>query len=320
MLVIELPGFGSPRVGGVLYLLGAIPIGIVSAVRADSLLAIQLVSPSLVAAVTSAVTRTPWLASSTSSGELSELPDSIGRWPVALRRRALRTASKLLGQTEVAAEELRRALPGVDVAVLPNPVELVEPVPGLDGRPRVVFSGRLSVEKDLGRLLDAWVEVLAEVPDAVLTIAGEGGGFRSVEAEVTDRIAASEPLAASVALPGWVDDVASIVRESDVWVLPSWSEGMSNALLEACALGRVVVASDIAANRAVLGDEYPLLHEARNTGSLRDALLVALRDDSTRERARAATVDAANRHGVDVIVDRLSDLLRDARRPRRQHP
>jgi glycosyltransferase involved in cell wall biosynthesis len=255
---------------------------------------------------------------STTSGELSELSDAIGRRPVRARLRALASASWLLAQTPFAASELRDVIPDATVGVLPNPVVAIDPVPPLLGTPSVAFTGRLSVEKDLVRLLEAWREVLLVVPGATLVIAGSGGGYRSVEAEVSAAVADCPVLAASVSLPGWVD-TAAVLGGADVWVLPSWSEGMSNALLEACAAGRVVVASDIEANVAVLGDDYPLYHRVRDTASLRDVLLSALNDDIVRSRARSLALAAAHRQDVDVVVDRLWELLRDARRPRRKH-
>ncbi len=86
------------------------------------------------------------------------------------------------------------------------------------------------------------------------------------------RVSDDPVLPHSVTFTGWVADVAPLLAGSDVYVLPSLAEDMSNSLLEACAWGRVVVASDIASNRAVLGNDEPLLFIAGDTLSLVEAL------------------------------------------------
>jgi glycosyltransferase involved in cell wall biosynthesis len=120
----------------------------------------------------------------------------------------------------------------------------------------------------------------------------------------------------SVSFTGWVDDVAPFLREADVYAFPSRTEGMSNALLEACALRRVVVASDIPANRAVLGEGYPLLFRAGSGVDLGSALERALDDGRARSDAVAHIDRRLPLFSVNSVLDRLEALLRAADRPR----
>jgi glycosyltransferase involved in cell wall biosynthesis len=281
---VEVPGFGIRPLGAILYLVLALPLGIVWGRSSRGFIAVQLTVPALVAGLAAWVVRRPYVAFTSTTGELSEVRavrGSRGRW---LKVRLLSRAAALVAQTEAGAAELLELVPPDRTAVVPTPIRPVAARP-LDGAPHVAYVGRLSQEKDLLRLLDAWCEVLVTIPTARLTLVGEGGAHRSVEAEIRGRLAADPALSASVTLTGWVLDPWEHVAACDVFVLPSLTEGMSNALLEACALGRVVVVSDIPGNRAVVGSDHPLLFEAGDVEAMAATLERALTDDATRGEA-----------------------------------
>jgi glycosyltransferase involved in cell wall biosynthesis len=222
----------------------------------------------------------------------------------------------VVAQTTYAAAELQLLVPPDRIAVVPNPVSSVAPTP-LNGKPHAVYTGRLSREKDLGRLLVAWRMVAANVPGAKLTLVGAGAASTSTERELKASASADPVLRSTVTFTGWVEDVGAYLRSADVYVLPSLEEGMSNALLEACAWGRVVVASDIPANRAVLGDDFPLLFRAGDTDELVTALTRALLDDSLRTEALRRVEARTRASSENVIAKRIESLIYEAvRTPR----
>jgi glycosyltransferase involved in cell wall biosynthesis len=308
---LEVPGFSSVFLGGILFLLVAVPVGIFWGFRAKGFIAVQLGSQSTAAAICGAVTRRPFLAFGSSTGPLSELRLILARRTGRLRRLLLRRAACLVAQTEAGAAEFRSLLPGARTAVVPTPVKPIATCP-LSGEPNVLFVGRFSEEKDLLRLLDAWQGVTRGYPSARLTLAGTGGAFRSVEGELRRRVRGT--LEHSVRFTGWVDDVAPLLSSHDIFVFPSLSEGMSNALLEAAAAKRVIVASDIAANRAVLGDRYPLLFAAGDTAALEGSLMAALRDEKVRQEAIAQVGMRLPEFWADRVVSRVEDMVADAYR------
>jgi glycosyltransferase involved in cell wall biosynthesis len=155
----------------------------------------------------------------------------------------------------------------------------------------------------------------ADRPHARLTLIGTGGQYRSVEAQLRRHVEERPVLRSSVEFTGWLPDPKGEIAKSDVFVLPSLSEGMSNSLLEACALGRVAVASDIPPNRAILGDDYPLLFSAGDCAALQSALRVALDDETVRAQARAAVSRRIHLFSPDRVAEALERLL-DANRAR----
>jgi glycosyltransferase involved in cell wall biosynthesis len=308
--VIEIPGFGH-RLGAVAFLALAIPLGLARGRRAVYV-SLELASQGIAASICATLARRRYVGFNFSSGRNGEI-EHFRRsrlWP--LRRALLRRATFLVGQTPAAASELR-AVAGEDrLAVVPTPVEEVASPP-LSGEPRALFTGRLTGQKGLDGLLAAWERVLDRLPAARLTIAGSAEGWGSlwppVEEELKSRVAASPALRTSVEFTGWVADVAALLGSHDVYVLPSRSEGMSNALLEAGAWGRVIAASDLAANRAVLGEDYPLLFPVDDAVAMADRLVAALGDEDARrdavERVRAR-MPAFYAGGV---LDRIEELL-----------
>lgn len=165
-----------------------------------------------------------------------------------------RRADAVVAISPAVADELRNA--GYDPAkihMLPNGVPIPE-IPWqrrADWRlsPRAAFVGRLAREKGLDTLIDAWPLVRESFPDARLTLVGEGPERLALEARV-----ARLGLTGAVELPGAADDPATILRASDLFILPSREEGMSIALLEAMALGVPLVATSIAGNRRLIQD------------------------------------------------------------------
>lgn len=310
VVFVEFPGFGRPKLGALLYAACATPLGIFWGFRARACLSIQLMSTSLVAAACSRVTRTQLTAMSTTSGELGEVKYLLGTRSFAFRRWLLGWVSNLVAQTPEVARELGSLIDPRRVVVIPNPMPQIDAWPELSGKPRVMYAGRLSKEKNLERLLDAWAAIAPGREGALLTLVGSGGSYRSVESELRARVAETPLLKATVAMPGWVPDVSPYYQQHDVFVLPSLEEGMSNALLEACAWRRVIVASDIPANRAVLGADYPLLFDPSSSESLAETLATALaEDDVTQKAASDRVAKVSDRHSPARVYDELEELL-----------
>jgi glycosyltransferase involved in cell wall biosynthesis len=76
--------------------------------------------------------------------------------------------------------------------------------------------------------------------------------------------------------------VPGFLRKLDVAVLPSHSEGMSNAVLEYMAAGKAIVATDVGANAKLLGDgQYGRLVPGGDASALADAMAELVADPET---------------------------------------
>ncbi len=102
--------------------------------------------------------------------------------------------------------------------------------------------GRFSPPKNHGRLLSIFSELLRRTPEAYLVLVGGG----TLDAELPIRARASElGLADRVVFAGVRDDVPRLLLGADLMIFPSTWEGLPGAVLEACAAGLPVLASDL---------------------------------------------------------------------------
>lgn len=238
----------------------------------------------------------------------------IGRVREFLRDRTYPLADGVVVQTQGVWEWMRRSV-GVDAAVLPNPIDLARfaALPpagsGQGRRKRLLAIGRMSAEKGLHTLVDAFASVAGRHREWDLRICGDG----PMRAEVERRIAASG-VAERIQADGVVSDVVPELAAADLYVLPSVFEGYPNALVEALAAGRCCVASECGGPaREILRDgTYGLLAGTGTAGALAAALDTAMSDDALRAgfaaRAREAVADC----DVAVVSARWIALFHSA--------
>ncbi|MCL6521604.1 MAG: N-acetyl-alpha-D-glucosaminyl L-malate synthase BshA [Firmicutes bacterium] len=158
--------------------------------------------------------------------------------------------------------------------------------------------------------VDAVVRIFARVAAAVparLLMAGDGPELGAAEAEV-DALGVGE----RVHFLGRRDDVADILGEADVLLLPSATESFGLVALEAMAAEAVVVASDRGGLPEVVSDgETGFLFPPEAEEAMAEAV-VALARDPERRRAmgRAARRRALRHFGVRAVVGAYEQLYR----------
>jgi glycosyltransferase involved in cell wall biosynthesis len=204
----------------------------------------------------------PWLgsrptlvqpASAGYYGEAQEMARTKGfAW---LRRLALRNTAFAAISGAIEREWLELGVPprrmirtasGVDTDHFSPgepPAELERELPY---RPRAIFTGRLHPQKNLERLLEAWTKL--ETP-ATLLLLGEG-----LDRPRLEQLASGLGLGERVRFVGAVGDPAPWLKASDLFLLPSVAEGMSNSLLEAMATGLPCLVSAIGGNLDLISD------------------------------------------------------------------
>ncbi|HWP35157.1 MAG TPA: glycosyltransferase [Thermodesulfobacteriota bacterium] len=182
------------------------------------------------------------------------------------------------------------------------------------GTPVVGTVGTLLPVKGHADLLEAVARLAPAVPDLTALICG-----RPLVLEPLAARAAALGIADRVRFLGYRDDVPALLAVMDVFVLPSLSEGLSLALLEAMAAGLPVVATAVGGNPEVVRDgESGFLVPPRDPGALAERIGRLLRD---RALARRLGLAAARRvrqeFSLDAMVQRYEALYARhlARRP-----
>jgi glycosyltransferase involved in cell wall biosynthesis len=177
---------------------------------------------------------------------------------------------------------------------------------GLADRPTVVFTGRLVRQKGLFELIDALGSPGLRRRDVQLVVVGDGKDRAAIEQHASDRSVSD-----AVVFTGQVTDVEPYLRAADLFVLPSYFEGMSRSILESLALGLPSLASDIEANRQLAPESILRCVPVRDGAALAEAIEALLADGATRDRdaveARRAFV--AGRFGITSIATRYLELF-----------
>jgi glycosyltransferase involved in cell wall biosynthesis len=168
------------------------------------------------------------------------------------------------------------------------------------GVPVIVNVGALVGHKGQKHLIDAMPLVLREVPDAHLVIFGEGELRAPLEKQIKQL-----SLGKRVLLPGFREDVMSLMKSADLFVMASVTEGLGSAVLDAMAMGHAVVGTKAGGiPEAVIPDETGLLVEPGDHKSLAAAIARLLKDAELRKQFGEAGRSRVTEHfGVDRLVE-----------------
>ncbi len=168
---------------------------------------------------------------------------------------------------------------------------------------------RLEPEKGHLTLLAAWPHVLRRVPDAYLLVVGEG----SMQGELEAR-ARQLRVADRVVFTGRRDDVPAVTAALDVAVLPSHREAQGLTILEAMALSRPVVASNVGGIPEMVEDGVTgLLVPANEPEALAAAIVRLLTDHAFADLiARAGHDRVHEEFCLERMVDEISRIYDEA--------
>jgi glycosyltransferase involved in cell wall biosynthesis len=213
-------------------------------------------------------------------------------YPERLKRRvAYRLVSRMSTMVAVSHDLKRFIVQQLGIApdrirVIHNGVEPHVPIPldeveryraelGLQRGERVVGTvASLYPVKGHTYLLEAVGAVLEACPRTTFLLIGQGELHRSLEAEARSR-----GYGERVRFLGFRPDVSALLDLMDVFALPSLSEGLSIAVLEAMAAGKPVVATDVGGNGELVVDgETGFLVPARDADALAGAVIRLLKD------------------------------------------
>lgn len=177
----------------------------------------------------------------------------------------------------IPSSKLQTICNGVDVAKFNADLSILDARHqcGFAGSEFIVGSvGRLDPIKNHAGLIRAYSQLAQSFPHARLLIVGSGPCGEELQ-----HLVKALGLSDRVTLMGTRDDIPRLLRCMDVFALPSFSEGISNTVLEAMAAGLPVIATDVGGNgELVRNKETGMLIPNRNDQALKDAILLYLKN------------------------------------------
>ena len=242
--VYRLPVSKTKALASLIFTLTAIPV--LKKLQPNIIHAHGLLSPTTTAVMAKRLLGIPVVSKSLRGGILGDLErlknNSFGHRRLKMLQKHVDMFITI--STEIKDELVKNGIPPERCIFIPNGVKLdrfqsvsksdkslLRERLGLPSGPLVIFTGRLEMEKRVDQLIQVWLEVQKRYTDAHLLILGTGS-----QTEKLKQMAGE-----GILFGGLVDDTAPYLQTADLFVLPSISEGLSNALLEALATGLPVV-------------------------------------------------------------------------------
>jgi len=203
---------------------------------------------------------------------------------LTFRKKILNEADKVVAVSDEAGEFIRRLSKNKNPVVIHNGIEL-ETIPrqkktGLNKN--LIFVGRTIYGKGIQDLLVAFSKIKQR--GLRLTIVGDGPYKARLNKlahslHIQDRIIFAGEKAR--------EDVLRLLSESDIFINPSYSEGLSISILEAGAVGLPVIATDVGGTKElIIPHQTGLLIPPKNPAALREAIEYVLENpDQTQKLA-----------------------------------
>lgn len=234
------------------------------------------------------------------AGDIAAFRAGLGRPSLRLFRAAFGAADSVVAVSEASAAALRQAYGLSEVGVVPNAAPTVAPFarpPAGPGEAEVAYLGGFANPAKGGDvMLEALEQALCSAPGLRVTLAGPG--------ELPPGGAALVAAHPGVSWAGWLEPEAKdgLMRRAAIFAMPSRSEGLPMALLEAMAYGMATVATRVGGIPEVLEDGAEgLIVESEEPQALAAALARLLEDPELRDRLAAAARTRVERlDGVEV--------------------
>jgi glycosyltransferase involved in cell wall biosynthesis len=237
----------------------------------------------------------------------------------AFQNRDLNRASCIHVNSRAEAAGIRTYGLKQPIAIIPNGVDatFLGALPGRErferafpraaGKRIALFMGRLHKKKGLELLLRAWPRLASEFTNWVLVIAGPDNGFETTVRQLIQELDLTQSVIVTGSLQG--ESKREALGAADAFVLPSFSEGFSMAVLEAMAAGLPVLITPgcnfreaTAAGAAI---EVEATVESTQAGLRR---LLSLGDAERQKMARSARTLIAARYTWDRVAQQTMQL------------
>jgi glycosyltransferase involved in cell wall biosynthesis len=164
--------------------------------------------------------------------------------------------------------------------------------------------GRLVPVKGPEFLIEAARRIIPKYPNVFFVFMGDGYLRRDLERKTSEM-----GIRENVIFLGWRNDAPKIISLFDIFVLPSLNEGMGRVLVEAMALGKPIVASNIGGiPDLVIHGKNGFLAPPKNSEELARYIRILLEDRERREKMGLAGKESVSNFSKEKMVEKIAEL------------
>lgn len=234
--------------------------------------------------------------------------EPVEDWKKKVRNFCYNRADILVCQTPLAVELLEKQY-GVNCrkVIIPNPISANLPSWKGEESKEIITAARLTEQKNLPLLIDAFAKLNVEHPDYHLTIYGEGE-----QRHFLSQYIEKKELVGYVSMPGFATDIHSIMSNAYMYVSSSDYEGISNSMLEAMGIGLPCVCTDCPVGGAAMVINNGVSGILTKVGSVEDLYkgMKALVDDKELHKKISKSSRYVNtEYSLDKITEKWIKLM-----------
>lgn len=213
-------------------------------------------------------------------------------------------------QTKEAREYFRASIQK-NSSIINNPMNLdlvPQVAPGRKKNKTIIGVGRINPQKNFLLLVKSFEKIMQEFPEYDLKIYGEIGD----KADDVITYIKENALENRIKLMGFSDNIYQHFLESEVYVLSSDYEGVSNTMLEALAIGIPTIATNCpigGAAKFIQNGETGILVQVGNENEMSSALKKLLEHPELREKLSKNSVKIRNKLSVSKICDEWEKII-----------
>lgn len=235
----------------------------------------------------------------------------LDHWWEWLRRKTYPWAARVVVQTERVRTWCQQEIPGSNLVVVPNSVQLLEPINQFEERSlNVICLGRLEPQKRFDRALHVFSQAVRRDSERFrqwkLEFLGDGSLFdelrqSAVELGIADR----------VVFHGRVTNPGHHLQRGSIFLLTSDFEGFPNALLEAMACGMAAISMDCCSGprEVIRHNEDGILVPDGDLTAMENSLAELMDDPGRRRRLGERAKEVCQRFSVDSVLETWEGIL-----------
>ncbi len=177
---------------------------------------------------------------------------------------------------------------------------------GLNEDDFVVTSiGELNKNKNTLRLIEVMSKI--ENPNVKYLICGQGPLKESCVKAIQKY-----NLQDRVIMLGFRKDIPDILTISDLYIMPSYREGLPKSMMEAMCYGLPIVASNIRGNSDLVGDnDGGILVSPTDNEAFKKAIETMVADEGLREKYRLRNIEYIKNYDIDVVIKQLDEIYKE---------
>ncbi len=172
---------------------------------------------------------------------------------------------------------------------------------------KILFLSRIVKEKGIFEMIEAFENISKIIDDIELVIAGDGEDFQELKRRVSDI--------KNIQMVGEVrgEEKISLFKESDIYCLPSYSEGLPISVLEAMLFGLPVITTRVGGLKSFFkNEEMGYLIEPKGIDELEEKMKILILDRTRRLKMRKFNLKYAQNHlTTSVVTKRIYKHLKD---------